>query len=826
MDPPVRIGAYQVRDELGSREFVRVYRAFDPSVGRMVAVTVLMDRSKEGLMRFQDWAAVSGNLHHENIATVYEYGVYKGLPFLATEYLEGKDLRQIIRDRTPLDLLEKCRIMGDVAKGLAYAHESGFVHGHLTPASIVVPGEGPAKILDLGLDPGPEAAGLEYLAPARLGGAPADARSDIFAFGVIFYELLTGRYPVEAPDLGALGPPALEAIISRALSKDSQSRYASFEELSFDLDAVREELRRQRAAEAVEHVDRQQLDAASLPVRQELQVHLQKRSLQARISELLRSAEGYLRERRFSEAIESLESASRLDLDRADLRKRLEETRALQDRYRAASALMAEARQYRGKDLDAAFQSVMAALRQDPQNPEAAELLNAIHSELQRKERIEAAVRRAKNLLLKGGLAEAEAMLAALGADAAVSEAQALAEEIRREMMERQGRGRLDSGMAAASELLRAGRIEDAVARLDALQAEFPDRAAVTALLKHVKMQLEAGRRQDAVSSAAESVRALLDSGRYQEAEAALRQASQMYPHDPKLLSLFAQVEGRLSAGARRDAAPALDHVHFTITAPSSLEPGGSFELYFWVHLNRQRRAVIERAMLALGSGKPEEMVVKSEGPVALARGTVVSARISIDGLAVDPCEKSVLWSGEAGCASFIIPVPAGAPQRPYHGVVSIRVNRCEVARMDFLLRVAGRPGRVPAKLKRHATAFASYASEDRDAVMARLQGMQKVAPWLKVFMDVVDLRSGDRWEQQLHEAIRDSDVFYLFWCSHARASEWVDREWRYAYQHRGLEFIDPVPLEPSRNAPPPDELKMKHFNDLWTELNAKAHRG
>jgi serine/threonine-protein kinase len=269
---------------------------------------------------------------------------------------------------------------------------------------------------------------------------------------------------------------------------------------------------------------------------------------------------------------------------------------------------------------------------------------------------------------------------------------------------------------------------------------------------------------------------------------------------------------------------PVLDHVHFTITAPSRLEPGGSCELYFWVHLEKQRRSIIGRAMLALGVRKPEGMVVKSEGPVSLARGTVVSARVSIRGLNVDPSEKSVVWSGDTGCASFVIAVPPGTAQRQYHGTVSIRVNSCEIARMDFLLRVAGRSGRVPAKLKRHATAFASYASEDRDAVLARVQGMQKVAPWLKVFMDVVDLRSGELWEDKLYKVIRGSDIFYLFWCSHARASKWVDREWRYAYAKRGLEFIDPVPLEPPQSAPPPDELKTKHFNDLWTELNAKAH--
>ena len=132
--------------------------------------------------------------------------------------------------------------------------------------------------------------------------------------------------------------------------------------------------------------------------------------------------------------------------------------------------------------------------------------------------------------------------------------------------------------------------------------------------------------------------------------------------------------------------------------------------------------------MLALGVAKTAELLVKSEGPVVLPRGTVVSARVSIDGLTVDPSEKSVVWSGQAGCASFVIVPPRGA-QSQYHGTVSIRVNSCEIARMDFVLRMGRKSGRVLAKLRRHAIAFASYASEDRDAVLARVQGMQKVAP-------------------------------------------------------------------------------------------------
>ena len=399
----------------------------------------------------------------------------------------------------------------------------------------------------------------------------------------------------------------------------------------------------------------------------------------------------------------------------------------------------------------------------------------------------------------------------------------------------RQRRDLLNSILAAARQFEARGQLSEALEQIERLRSVHPQFPGIDLEVNAIMLRRSQQARTEMKTRWVEQADREAASGNDLRTLELLRAATKEFPEDSELASRTSRLERASVEQARvtprtlpeeipQPPAPVLDHVHFTITAPSRLAAGDSFELYFWVHLDQQRKSVIDRAMLALGVTRPEEMVVKSEGPVPLPRGTVVSARVSIEGLNVDPCEKNVVWSGEAGCASFVIAVLPGAAQRQYHGTVSIRVNSCEIARMDFLLRVAGPSGRVPAKLKRHATAFASYASEDRDAVLARVQGMQKVAPWLKVFMDVLDMRSGDSWEKKLRKEIRGSDIFYLFWCSHARASEWVNREWRYAYEKRGLEFIDPVPLESPSNAPPPDELKTKHFNDLWTELNRKAH--
>ena len=112
-------------------------------------------------------------------------------------------------------------------------------------------------------------------------------------------------------------------------------------------------------------------------------------------------------------------------------------------------------------------------------------------------------------------------------------------------------------------------------------------------------------------------------------------------------------------------------------------------------------------------------------------------------------------------------------------------------------------------------TAFASYASEDRNEVLGRIQGMQKVMPRLDVFLDVAALPSGQSWLDTLMKEIRARDIFYLFWSMPAKRSMWVEKEWRAALQHRGIEFIDPVPLVSPETVPPPPELgEQLHFND------------
>ncbi len=280
---PKEIGRYKVQEELGRGGFGRVYRAYDPTVGRPVAIKILTDVSADTQTRFRNEAMVAGNLRHKNIVTVYEYGSYEGLPFLAMEYLEGEDLHHILASRKPLTLLEKCAIMSQVADGLCYAHANGVVHRDMKPANIMVLRDGTVKIMDFGiarLTSTPDATRLtqqgyligtlRYMAPEQLAGADFDPRCDIFAYGVIFYELLSGSHPFDAPDAQRLMyklsfedprpihdlvpalPPGLGHAISRMIQKDRDRRYRTVKDLQFDIEPVRFELQKGRASELLQ----------------------------------------------------------------------------------------------------------------------------------------------------------------------------------------------------------------------------------------------------------------------------------------------------------------------------------------------------------------------------------------------------------------------------------------------------------------------------------------------------------------------------------------------------------------------------------------------
>ena len=195
----------------------------------------------------------------------------------------------------------------------------------------------------------------------------------------------------------------------------------------------------------------------------------------------------------------------------------------------------------------------------------------------------------------------------------------------------------------------------------------------------------------------------------------------------------------------------------------------------------------------------------------------MLSVSLRIDELTADTLEGTILWDGEIGNVTFSISVPNRISSGIKSGFATVHVGSLRIAAIHFFITI-GRKARssdqVFSRGVKHRTAFASYASEDRDAVLARIQGIQKVAPKLEVFLDVLNLRSGEDWSKRLRKEIPSRDIFYLFWSESASRSNWVEMEWRCALEARGLDFIDPVPLVSPSKVSPPRELASRHFND------------
>ncbi|HWS90074.1 MAG TPA: protein kinase [Pyrinomonadaceae bacterium] len=280
LSPNARLGRYEIRSLLGEGGMGEVYLARDPKIGRDVAIKVLpaqFSADAERLARFEQEACAAGALNHPNVLAVHDVGQHDGAPFVVSELLEGETLREKLRG-APLPQRKAVEYASQIARGLAAAHERGIVHRDLKPENIFITSDGRAKILDFGLakltqgdgrqsqteiptwrvDTGPGAVmgTVGYMAPEQVRGRRVDHRADIFSFGAVLYEMLTGRRAfrgesaadalsaVLREDPPALSEsnrnvsPALERLVLHCLEKDPAARFHSASDLAFALESL------------------------------------------------------------------------------------------------------------------------------------------------------------------------------------------------------------------------------------------------------------------------------------------------------------------------------------------------------------------------------------------------------------------------------------------------------------------------------------------------------------------------------------------------------------------------------------------------------------
>jgi serine/threonine protein kinase len=381
-----KIGRYRVTGELGRGGMGIVYRGEDRLIGRRVAIKTLTEVTPELRERFHIEAR-SGILNHQNIVTVYEVGEHEGNPFIAMEFIEGDSLEKVLRLRKRMPLLEALSIVEQVCAGLGYAHGHGVVHRDVKPANILVRPDGRVTIVDFGIarlaDQSQKLTKTDallgtfhYIAPERLKGEDSDGRADIWSVGVMLYEMLTGELPFKGSDVSSLYrvihepyvplatyvqdlPDALSRVLDKALAKQVDARYATAEEMAFDLQALGEGMKHERIgalletarrlAEESQHANArtvllqaQRIDPSNTETKTllgDVQDHLRHMQRSEQLRQITEQAHDAAGGRRWDDAIELFEQARKLDTENAfNLDERLQHAqraKALQERVLA-----------------------------------------------------------------------------------------------------------------------------------------------------------------------------------------------------------------------------------------------------------------------------------------------------------------------------------------------------------------------------------------------------------------------------------------------------------------------------------------------------------
>src|SRR5258708_2942956 len=267
--PGTELGRYEIRSKIGEGGMGEVYRAFDPKIGREVAIKVLpaeLAANKERVARFEQEAQAAGALNHPNILAIYDVDTQDNILYVVSELLDGEELRDRL-EQGPLSVRKAIEYAQQIVSGLCAAHEKGIVHRDLKPENLFITKDERVKILDFGIaklttlpqstnadisedatrkvltNPGVVIGTVGYMSPEQVRGQTADHRSDIFSFGAILHEMITGRRAFrretmaetmtailkeEPEELRTSNPninPSLERIVNRCLERNQSADF-------------------------------------------------------------------------------------------------------------------------------------------------------------------------------------------------------------------------------------------------------------------------------------------------------------------------------------------------------------------------------------------------------------------------------------------------------------------------------------------------------------------------------------------------------------------------------------------------------------------------
>lgn len=604
------IGRYEIRERLGGGGFGDVYRAHDPSIPRDVAIKCLRRPEDPELLRlFRNEAAAAGHIVHENIVTVYDFGEVDGIPYLVMELLDGEDLGDILARGERLSLHECVELMRQVAVGLHYAHEQEIVHRDIKPSNIRRQENGKAKLMDFGIarvsragsgqstKTGAVVGTLRYMSPEQLAGERVDARSDVFSYGVVYYELITGKHPFDGQTQTAMlynivnqqpaplseaaphAPAALGPLLERLLAKDRDQRYQSLEEFLIDSELVVQEVRQERAESLMEEGTRAfsagDLAQAQRALREALKLdprNIQARELRERIRSEERTRESAPQIRAILERARELIAAEKFDDAIAELSK----AHAIDPTNGGISALASQAESRRSQslrvadlcrnaesaleqgNLDTALRHATRAADLATGAQEPKELLRRIQAEIDRTEQrrsFDTRIHQARGLVSMGSYDEAEREIEQLRSEyPGRDELQNLLTRVQNERGRVHSRAEISSALAAAREHVSEQRYAEAIRVLEPLQERFPDATEISSLAEYARDSWREHERERELSGLLTAARSHANEQQFDSALQILSGASSIHANDRRVLNAIRELTRAKEASERYSA--------------------------------------------------------------------------------------------------------------------------------------------------------------------------------------------------------------------------------------------------------------------------------
>ncbi|HXZ80099.1 MAG TPA: protein kinase [Terriglobales bacterium] len=592
-----RIGKYEVLDVIGEGGMGVVYKAIDPQIGRLVAIKRMMVRFSNDpqlQQRFQREARAAGTLQHSNIIVIYDLGEDGENPYIVMEYVDGESLEKMINRRKPLSTAQKLDIIIQVCDALHYAHQHGIVHRDIKPGNIILQPNGKVKLLDFGIahtldkaltQTGQIIGTLNYVSPEQLNGSPVDGRADIFATGIVLYQLLTYELPFDAPETVTIinkilrepAPslrtrladylPEMDEILDKALAKDYAQRYQSAQDFALDLSRVKATLERETIDHSLElareaivssdlarakdllagivKVDTQH--PAAKQMLRDVQQLIEQQQCRERVHELRTEAEQALSEKHLDVALERINEAIRLsktDPDLLSFRETVQQ--AMLRKSQAAKLVQAADIAREAGELDMARKAIEEALHTEPQDTKAKILHARILTELgqqTRQQQVRQLLGSARLKISSRNFTAAQELIQqAELLDPSNPEVVAVKELVETGRAQEARQQEIEHRAEMIQRALDTSEFDSACREAKQALQEFPAEPVLVRLSATAESRREMAERDRQIELWAREARRLLEEGKSAKALDVVSSAYRKYPTDPRIQVLVAQV--------------------------------------------------------------------------------------------------------------------------------------------------------------------------------------------------------------------------------------------------------------------------------------------